>query len=197
MKKERTQLLLCLVLAFLCIIPTTGAGCTKCEGYKQLSVEEGIAHFSFEYPCNWEIGIVDTSEDYTDVSVTGAHIRTRGAHLPSSTWILFVDWPDGDIPSAAAAMEDSLSFWETQDAFELLERSVVEIAGVRAELVVFLDEISRDWVRVPEPVPSISRELYFDCGGLIWNIYCSSILDAAEADNVHFEHLLETFRILD
>jgi len=197
---KRVCLVSCLVLAFLYIIPTIGVGCTKCEGYKQLSVDEGIAHFSFEYPCNWKIGIVDARHDYehtyTNVKVFGPDFKRERDTVSSTVWIFFICPTDADTPDASAALEYSLSYWQDFRDFEILERSTVEIAGLQVEQVVFFCQVAGRFYDSP-PIPSIDRELYFEYSGLIWKISISSRPEVVEADNVHFEHLLETFRILD
>jgi hypothetical protein len=52
-------------------------------------------------------------------------------------------------------------------------------------------------MRDKPPVYVITREVCFDYGELIWEISINSNVATAEADKVIFEHLLDTFQILD
>jgi hypothetical protein len=191
---DRVKPVIFIVLTVLCITPLIATGCTQCNGYKQLTVEEGIAHLSFEYPCNWEVGIIEIREDLGFTSIT---VLSPFSEEGDSFWTFSIISPYEDWPNAEAALEDSLSFWESEIDFEILDRSAVEVAGVRAEQVVFFCRVPRDYPLGAEPTPVVKRSLYFEYDGLIWMIGSSSDQAVAEADNVHFEHMLETFRILD
>ncbi len=76
--------------------------------------------------------IVDTRDDYTDVRMIAPSIKVQDARIPSSVVIVFVREPSDNRPDTASALENSLDYWRTQDDFELVGRSAVEIAGIRA-----------------------------------------------------------------
>jgi hypothetical protein len=104
--------------------------------------------------------------------------------------------------------------------FVLLERSMVSVGGISAEQIVWSGGINSSSVRLPAPfscslfpvmlenvrekyttfvLPTHVRDVYFEYGGLIWIIQVTSSpiqneVDQAKAD---FEHVLQTFKILD
>jgi hypothetical protein len=82
----------------------------------------------------------------------------------------------------------------------LLERSTITLAGVPTQLVVYSYGYDHIWDESSGSAVillRIAREVYFNYGGLIWNIVIESDEDRADVAEADFEHLLETFQILD
>jgi len=181
-----------------------GAGCVneQCEGYKLLTVNKDIARFSLEYPCNWRRTRVETYTDHDKTSlslcITGPGIKIDGSRSPSTLWGLDIIWISEGSPNATTVLENSLSIWaSTSSSFQLLERSTVEIAGIQAEQAIFHNTIDADRVLVKKPATIICKQYFFEYDGLIWIIYSSSVLAIAEENEVLFNHIIQTFRILD
>lgn len=196
--KQTKFWLLPVVLVLLVTIPLSGMGCQKCtDEYKLLTVEKGIAHFSLEYPCEWGVGLIETTVDFTTTSISGPTVKIDDSHVPSATFSIWIDWPSADIPDAMAAQEDWLAFLEKGYIYELLGESTVEIGGVQAKQAVVHSYIGTDFVRIKEPIPTTEKLIDFDYGGLIWEIYYTSALAVAEENEAYFQHLLETFKILE
>ncbi|MFC1951806.1 hypothetical protein ACFLYI_02040, partial [Chloroflexota bacterium] len=107
----------------------------------------------------------------------------------------------GRLRNAAVALDYELSRWEDEPDFKVLERSEVEISGVPAEQAIFTHKYLPRDIGVGRDTEElefiIQREIYFVYDGLIWNVGEESNIDVAEAHKVHFEHMLETFKILD
>jgi len=81
--------------------------------------------------------------------------------------------------------------------FRLLERSTITIAGVKGERIAY-SYSGFYFSSEHAPQTGTAYKAYFDSKGLIWKL--SLIADeyaAAERAKSDFEHLLETFRILD
>lgn len=169
--------------------------------YKKLAIEEGIARLSFEYPSNWNIPLIETRHDYTNFIVYAPWLKRDDDFIPSTFWHFFAQPADEEWPNAMTALEDDLSFWKAELDFKVMERSKIEIGGVEGEQVVFsyryrrVDPTTRRFTEESEPV--IQRNIYFDRGGIVWNIREESNLEVAKVHNVYFEHMLETFKILD
>jgi hypothetical protein len=127
-----------------------------------------------------------------------------------------VDGVSDQHPNAKAAVEALISYWG--ESIKLLERSAVTVAGIPGEQIVYshkppmimraplkliLFTISPDWnARYTRRNPQeselrITREVYFNYDGLIWNIQIDSDESVAEQAKADFEHLLKTFKILD
>jgi len=193
----RVYRLLCAVLILILLVPAAGGGCADCEGYRLLHVQEGIAHFSLEYSCNWKVTIVDTRDIYTDVGLIGPTLKVDDSKVPSGVCLVYVKEPSEETPNASAAQDDYLAYLANREDVNILEYSSAIVAGLEAKQVKFHHNIPTDPVRVKDPVPAIARLLYFDYAGLIWEIYTSSTLSTAEENEVHFNHILEAFKILD
>jgi hypothetical protein len=79
--------------------------------------------------------------------------------------------------------------------FKLLERSSVKIGTITGEQLVYTSTL----LVGPNdtPVSEITWEVYFDHGGLIYNLHMSADQDIADEAEADFEHILETFKFLD
>jgi hypothetical protein len=83
--------------------------------------------------------------------------------------------------------------------FRLLERSQISVSGVQGEQIIF----SHMWKpegflgQKGEPYPWKGREVYFYYNGVIWKFDVDSPLSNWEQANSDFEHILQTFKILD
>jgi uncharacterized protein YjbK len=100
-------------------------------------------------------------------------------------------------PNAKTAIEQIASNELKKD---ILERSTVIINGIPGELIVYSHKLGVIEERLPyesSKIIRINRTVYFDHSGLIWGIEIESDEDKAEQAKADFEHLLETFRILD
>ena len=91
------------VLMLFLLVPASVGGCIDCEGYRLLSVQEGIAHFSFEYPCDWKLTIVDTRDIYTDVRLIGPTLKVDDSKVPSGVCLVYVEQPTEETPDAMVA----------------------------------------------------------------------------------------------
>jgi hypothetical protein len=98
-------------------------------------------------------------------------------------------------------LEKEISRWEDEPEFKVLERTEVEISGIPAEKVVltykyFPTDVGLGYA-TEELEYIIQRSIFFDCDGFIWWIEEQSNIEVAEVHKVHFEHVLQTFSILD
>lgn len=173
---------------------------TGCSGYTRFTLREGDAHFTFEYP-----------KDYDEKYVSIVSIFTRMTFCRS---LLEEDWIDSwfrvrvskvgwwsSYPDAKATLEaDILWSADTFEDYQILERSPVSVAGVEGEQVISSytaehDDPHADYF-MKEGL-TVNRDIYFDHNGFIWEITMMSIEEMAEADEAVWEHILKTFKILD
>ncbi len=200
-KMKQPKVLLYLLLLFILIAFAT-AGCHFCfwGDYKALSIKEGIAHFRFEYPCRYDATFgVHIEDEYTDVNVLSPwNNEVQGRTILT----IFVIAPDAGLRDSKQAIEKDLSFWSDSD-YQFLDRFALSIDGVEGEEIVYFYNQPRPPLgqvgHIPGagPAPTIARGVYFDHKGLIWEITMSSNEATAETDKADFEHVLETFEILD
>ena len=175
-------------------------GCFCLGDYNEYTIERGIAHFSFEYPCEYKKGHVDINDGYTDLFIAGPYDKNIEDHTRFSVWVQTSDDPDFLDPEAA--LNRTFSIIENYPDYRLLERSVVNIAGIEGQQIVYFYNSPRPsigefgYIPGAGPAPTIARYICFSDEGRIWNISFRSNESTAEADKAHFEHILETFQIL-
>lgn len=178
-----------------------------CSSYKRFTLREGDAHFSFEYPGNYEEVLTHVYSGWAAVSFDH--------ELVEEDWIIESSYLRVDVyeagrrgnPDAEAALESAITRIATEEYysdFEILERSSVSIAGVKGEQCTlsycYREEIPATDDEGPFlklPALMTVRCVYFDYNGFIWEIWLRSTEGFAEEDKAHFEHIIETFEILD
>jgi len=171
-----------------------------CSGYKRFTLREGDAHFSFHYPKDYKNALTDIGSGYTWVTFE----RLLPDEVQAVSWFtVTVDKAGtgrGEYTDAKDALEYDISIRSKLDNYQLLERSPVSVAGVAGEQLIWSHFSFSPYIKGESPKetkPMFSRHVYFDHGGLIWGISMTSIEKMAEETEQYFEHLLETFRILD
>jgi hypothetical protein len=200
----------CLVF-FIIAVSTLAAiisGCdSSMEGYRTFTFNK-VAHFSFEYPAHYEKYSAHATVENRTISIW-FHDKVPPKGSTYGYIKIIVEGVGITYPDAEAALEDNLSGFAEPDYYDedaeeepkrLLERSTITVAGIQAELIVYSygydyvrDSTSDSWVILIR----IAREVYFDYDGLIWNLVIKSDEDRADVAEADFEHLLETFQILD
>jgi hypothetical protein len=187
----------------LLLISLATLSASGCSGYKTFSLEKGIGHFTFEHPAQYKVEKVEVRNDsllYTHIILSGPGARLEKGGMDYTFIDVFVDDTRVYSRSAEDDLESSLASATKLPDYRLLERSAVSVAGVTAQQVVyFYDRGVRDHPEdpEPEPLPTIMREIYFDHCDLIWSISIRSNEAAAEDARAIFEHILQTFKILD
>ena len=84
--------------------------------------------------------------------------------------------------------------------YKVLEQTSVELSGAIGEQVIYFYKTA---IEGPsnEPAgglePTIARDIYFDYGGLVWNIAIISNQEVVDIHEVYFEHMLETFQFIE
>ena len=188
-------------LLLLLVALSIQSGCDS-SGYKTFTLEEGIGHFTFEYPARYEVELVEERSDlgYTSVTLSGPGPNLKKGGMDYTFFDVFVDETNDYSPDAGVALQHTLALVSEWPDYQFLEQSTVSVAGVEGQQVVyFYDRGVREYPEdpEPEPLPTIMRDVYFDHSGLIWLLAIRSNQAVAEDANVIFEHILETFKILD
>ena len=126
-------------------------------------------------------------------------VRTVSADYVPATIQISVSDRSGEDPDwrlASGFVRGFIELKKRRDYFQLLERRPVTISGVEGELSAFVEE----WVVLAArdtPKLRYVRWAYFDYDGLVWEIEAEAEEELAEQVRVDFEHVLETFKILD
>jgi len=190
---------LAVVVLTMVLIASSG-----CSGYQRFTLREGDANFTFTYPREYENTLTDTSLGWPWVTFNRS--------------LLEEGWVDSSIvvnaselghlrghTSARATINDFIiTVFKEAHELRVISRSPVTVSGVEGEQIVcayiqfpsYYDHIKGEG-DVKEKTPAIFRKVAFENDGMIWEIGMMSIEEVAEADEEIFNHILETFRILD
>lgn len=196
------------LVIFINVIIFTGClmsgGCNSADvnSYKTYVMDQGLVHFSLEYPANYMVDYVEYAESSSDKSRSSAIFSIMGPkdrHVNDYTDVcVVVDLPDRLMPDAKSLHERSETNAESWKYYELIYKGEMIINGISAyrldyQNIDILPAIANDG----GPGIEVMRRVDFDADGRVWTIYMTSPLSAADADKVHFEHILETFEILE
>ncbi len=175
---------------------------TSCSSpdYKVFSLKEGVGHFSLEYPAEYSVTRIDIRNGpvsrYTDIGI-GPTTATSSHGLNE---ISIYAWP-ADFPTDTAVLilggllaQGEIIFSD----FQLKQRFSVMIGDMEGQAAVF------SWTaplaggaEEAKKLPAVSRMACFRHGDLAWEIHVASDLEAQGQAEAEFNHVLETFRILD
>jgi len=194
------------------------AGCDKSfDGYKKITINNELGSYSLEYPSHYEKNVWDNLEfkvPYTylifegpvrketmDVfdPETGEIKKVTGERGTSEISVHVSNFKEyyGEYYSGAYFFKILLEGEAKWENFQLIERSPITVSDVEGELIVYLvDKL------MPIPVEDgknleYVRAAYFDYNELTWRIVAKCNQDIQEEVTVYFNHLIETFEILE
>ncbi len=194
-----------LPLVLILLFGVTVYGCTDNSEntHKTFIMEEGVVHFSLEYPSKYKIDSNKPAE-------------TEGNRFEKSTYfsldgplnqqvndyvniLIAVAPPDDLIHDAEGAIERAEKQAAKWDGYELFGKSEIEVSGYQGyridyRMVNIVPVIAGD---SEEPRYSVYRDVRFDAKGYVWMIQISSDSSTAEEDKEDFEHILKTFKVLE
>jgi hypothetical protein len=194
---------------------------TSCDfshsDFKSVTVENKLCHYSLEYPAQYDKDIWDNFDfkvPYAELALiapeisevievpdpsSGEIITVVGHQSPAAIYVIVSDskkyW--GESYSATDDLEGLLEDVAEWENFELLERAPLTVAGIEGEMVAYLMDKLMPVPREDGQRLEYHRAVYFEYNGLIWIIEAEcnqEIMDQVKAD---FEHIVETFTILD
>jgi hypothetical protein len=206
----------CLILIICIIFACHGYACSHDE-YKQITIKNQLGSYSLEYPSHYEKNIWDNLEfkvPYTHLIFEGpvknetaevfnpetGRIETvtgeRGTSV-ISVYISNFKIYYGESYSATDDIEEVLKDNAKWENFQLLERSQITVSGVEGELIVYLvDKLMPIPVEDGENLWYI-RAAYFDNDDLTWEIVAKCNQNIQEEVTAYFNHIIETFEILE
>jgi hypothetical protein len=185
--------------------------------YKNLTVDNELCSYSLGYPSYYEIEIWNNF----DIDIPSAYLFIKGPIEMQEADVFDPDTGEittvsgrrgtsfitihvanykiyfGESYSAADKIESVLEDQAKWANFELLERTPLTVSGVQGEVIVYLvDRL------MPIPVEDgknldYFRSVYFDYNGLTWVIEAQCTQEIMEQVIVDFEHIVETFTILE
>jgi len=126
-------------------------GCNNSDSgcYKTFTQKKGIAHFSFDYPCNWKVSAIEVGTDYICFEVDSPIYNKN-----LSFWYFLVCFPSQTSTTSDAFREHALSLTQNLLESQIIEKMNTETAGQPVELIVSLHYVVQ---RNAESLPTIVR----------------------------------------
>ena len=193
-----------LLMGILFAVTTSFLSCDS-TGYKTFSFEhriepnyqypvEYVTRFSFEYPRDYRrISTYAKPDPVPPIEVTfgrgTSFFSRRGMDSKFEVSLSSAIYAQ---PTPEVAIEEMLS--GLQGGTQPLERSSVSVAGLPGELVVFRSKGNGDLANLPEIE---CRCVFFEAGERSWRICMCADASRADQAKLEFDHIVETFQILD
>ncbi len=188
-------LLLCLLLAL--------AGCrgnSQPTGYRVYTLTEGVGHVTFEYPARFTLASEQVLKDVGYTMVDLESPMSKKDRTRTRLWTTATQSPVGLGP-AHSYLEACVATASTLPGYRFIETTALTIDGNPAEEVAYFYYAPRTDFESQmlnlEPVPTITRQVFFTHGDCAWVIGMTSNENTAQADLVDFEHLVATYRVLN
>jgi hypothetical protein len=163
-------------------------------------LKEGIGHFSMEYPPEYSVTRIDIRNDsasrYTDIGLSSPAVTGNPGLKEISVYAWLADSPSD---TAALILNSMLAKGETIfPDFKLLQSFSVMIGDMEGQVIIF------SWTASPaggtggeKTLPAVSRMVCFYHGDLAWEVHVASDLATQDQAEAEFNHILETFQILN
>ena len=209
MRITRVKMLLWIRLLMMITISISTLGITGCAGptnsaYREFTLRMGSTHFSFEYPASYQKPHVDWTALPQLTSVTILHVIGNGGESSIDSHIgIYLMYSKYYSTDAKALLESDLAEYENGSYvsdFKLLDRSQISVSGIQGEQFSYSHTWYPDALSPKSsgnPYPMLGRIIYFYSDGVIWELSVDSPLSTAEQAKIDFDHILQTFKILD
>jgi hypothetical protein len=193
--------LFCITILLLLSMIFSGCDNGGVNSYATFVLNEGSVHFSLEYRTYYEIDYLKPAEatghsgqqsmffDLISPKIKGINDYTY-IHVAASP-------PDQLIPDAKSAIERAERNAASWADYKLLSKYELTIDGVHAYRIDYQNRNIVPAIAGGEPRIEVIREVRFDAKGYVWMIQIRSDSSTADADKSDFEHILQTFKILD
>jgi hypothetical protein len=214
MSKKLFLLLICM-LVVITFVYSCGEGEVKIytqientggDRYTLFDAEKAIPRFSFEYPSDYQLS---SYQPMPAISLTSVILSVPNAEVSKIKSVeIYVQAPYEALSDAEAYMKYTINN-DKKDVrngfvkdFKIIEKNKMIIGEIQGwELIVSFyvtgkpvhgfDDAS------PTERPVVSRYLFFDYRGMIWKVIVSSTTDVADQAKLDYEHIIQTFKILD
>ncbi|GEM_PF-3398979 len=183
------------LLISISIFLSLGCNCSK---FNTFILDRGISHFSFEYPSYYEINMISAENNlthkYTYITMTGPRNSLLKKWEASTSILIMISLVSIDQPNVKTAVDRDISSNVTVPDFVLISRTPTSIAGMEGEEAIYSFTAS-DSIRGLS-YPKVRREIFFEGNGLLYEMIIVSSPLNVESDNIDFDHILNTFRVL-
>jgi hypothetical protein len=205
-----------LIIFIFILLLFSFSGCSYNE-YKSITINNELGSYSFEYPSSYEKNIWDNLEfriPYTNLVLEGTvkseevevfdpdtgKIKTvtgeRGTctiHVTISNYKI----ENGESYSANDVVKDLLQGEANWSNFKLLGHSQIIVSGVQGEFVEYLvDRLMPIPVEDGKNLDYISA-VFFDYNNYTWGIRAKCNQDMMKQVKADFDHIIQTFKIIE
>ncbi|MDD5039162.1 MAG: hypothetical protein PHN78_07595 [Dehalococcoidales bacterium] len=178
--------------------------------YRLLTEVRGIAQFRFEYPASFGVTYPTIKDNGTSIFFTRRVIK--GGWFDKSLYFgvgkpSFWGMPSEQSDAKNALEADIARIEKAFKAVDIIDNTTVSVDGIVASVIVIRYDWYSMWPSLPDaPLQGtpkgpnlimIDRSVYFDYDGLVWVIKMGAYEKVADEAKVEFDHIIETFKILD
>jgi hypothetical protein len=187
--------LVLIVFIIIGCLPVNGCSSITSDGYKRVIVTKSGIRFSFEYASSYKPDSDTLQNGSENSQATLIHFPKEQKFVPDKMIYIEPMKPDSDHPDAASWLEFYFKGMDHVRAnFTLISRETIKVANIDGQKIVFSNTESTVLVR---PAVIITRGVYFDYQGLIWEIYVASTQDLSNEAGSDFDHIINTFKFLN
>ena len=196
------------ILSALCLLIILASGISSCEktDFKVMSVKEGIHGFTFEYPNNYNLIHLSLEnsplQKYSEVGLSSLDGNSY------SEIYVYIWFPDSELSSAELITNKLVENGRNSlNDFTLVNETTLMLGDNPARQAVFTadsnsayarsDNLTSNNMSISSPRPATYRITSMIYSGLAVEIdmTCDTAITDATADN--YQHILDTFAILD
>jgi hypothetical protein len=179
----------------LLIVSLSGCRVASNPDYMIFTMKDGLGNFTFEYSSRYEVKESYTQKDISAVTLIGPFIQEIKDY---ATIKILISPPDKLTPDAESRIKRAERNASSFPDYTLLEKSELEVDNVPAYRIDFMERNLQPIDRgLSKPPIEVFREVYFDTKGLRWMMQMRSDSSTADSDKPDFEHILQTFKILN
>jgi hypothetical protein len=190
-------------------------GCSNQGDYQMFTARNTFCSFSVEYPSTFDhtdgprldvqeeyfsVGFAFPEKEYqmVDPALDGKNAGAVTVYHTPAYISIFISKSDRGF-TAKTLVEDYLDKESSWADYELLERSTMIISGINAEYAHFVDSSLLPMLPAPGKDIPLKHYIwaYFDYNDLIWQIEVEYDEEMAKQIESDFEHVIQTFKLLD
>ena len=192
-------------VAGLSILGLAFSGCQNSDvnSYKTFTLDEGTIHFSLEYRTYYKVKEVKPGADTGDIVKDIMYLTLISPRVKATRDHTYIDVitakPNELVPDAKTGIERAERNASSWADYKLLDKYELTIDGVKAYRIDYQMRNIVPAIAGVSNIPfiEVTREVNFDANGFVWMIQMRSDSSTAEDDKVDFEHIIQTFRILE
>lgn len=186
------------------------------DGFKTLTVTNELCSFALQYSGNYKragpYGDLKDNSPYMYVKLLAPEktmqilvpadkdsLKTTTTMYTPATFEIFVYAPRAtmDIQNSTERLNMTLEGQKRWENFKLLERLPVTVYGIEGELIAYVVDWFLPVSKGEGPLLQYHKAVYFDYNGLIWTIEATSEMEMVDQVNADFDHIVQTFKIID